>query len=178
METQNPGQAFDEGLEKAGDLRDTADRKENNVINAVKEAQQIVGKATPVPTEFDAVSSPSDLKKRLEWGEPALSILDVRDREAFNYERITGAILIAIEDLVEQARSSFEPNRDLFVYSDSDEQTAEAVTQLSSAGFQRVSAIKGGLPAWKAISGQTEGQVSIEAPTVTQKALNPLKLSR
>jgi 3-mercaptopyruvate sulfurtransferase SseA len=50
------------------------------------------------------------------------------------------------------------------------------VTQLYSAGFKQVSAIKGGLPAWKAISGQTEGQVSLEAPTITQKAGNPLKI--
>jgi hypothetical protein len=28
----------------------------------------------------------------LAWGEPALSILDVRNRDAFNYERITGAM--------------------------------------------------------------------------------------
>ncbi len=178
METQNSGQAFEEGLDKAGDLRDTADRKENNVINAVKDAQQVIGKATPVPTDFDAVSSPNDLKKRLEWGEPALSILDVRDREAFNYERITGAMPMMAESLVSQAKSSFEPNRDLFVYGDSDDQTAQAVEQLRSAGFMRVSAIKGGISAWKAISGQTEGQVSLEAPTISSKAINPLKLSR
>jgi rhodanese-related sulfurtransferase len=176
METENSGQVFEEGQEKAETLLEKADRKENQVLNAVKDVQKQMGKVTPVPTDLDAVASPSDLKARLEWGEPALSILDVRDRPAFNYERITGSVLIPIEDLVDQAQSAFEPNRDLYVYSDSDAQTVEAVTQLYSAGFKQVSAIKGGLPAWKAISGQTEGQVSLEAPTMTPKARQPLKV--
>lgn len=161
METKTSGQAFEENKDAAGNLLNKADSKENKVLNAVSKAQDVIGQATPVPTDFDAVSSPTDLKNRLEWGEPALSILDVRDRDAFNQERIMGAITMPMADLTERAGSSFEPERDLFVYGASDEETAAAVTQLSSAGFQKVSAIKGGLPAWKAIGGQIEGRVSL-----------------
>lgn len=161
MATETSGQAFEKGKNAAGELLDKADSKENQVLNAVSKAQDVIGKATPVPTDFDSVSSPSDLKNRLEWGEPALSILDVRDRDAFNQERIMGAIAMPMADLTERAGQSFEPERDLFIYGESDEETAAAVTQLSSAGFQRVSAIQGGLPAWKAIGGQIEGRVSL-----------------
>ena len=66
-----------------------------------------------------------------------------------------------ISNLVESAKASFETERDLFIYGESDEETAAAVTQLHTAGFEKVSAIKGGLSAWKAISGPTEGQTSI-----------------
>ena len=162
MADETSGQAFEEGKDKAGDLRDKADSKEREALDAVKDVQQAtVGQVTPVPTEFDAVSSPSDLKDRLNWGEPALSILDVRDRLEFNKERITGAMPMPTEKLVEMAKTSFEPSRDLFVYGDSEEQATEAATQLRSAGFNKVSVIKGGLPAWKAVGGPVEGQVSV-----------------
>lgn len=162
MADENPGQVFEESKDGAGDLLDKAESKERGVLGAVKSAQKAtVGQVTPVPTDFDAVSSPSDLKARLDWGEPALSILDVRDRLEFNKERITGAMPMPTDKLVEMAKTSFEPSRDLFVYGDSDEQATEAATQLHSAGFKKVSVIKGGLPAWKAIDGPVEGQVSV-----------------
>ncbi|KPQ37489.1 MAG: Rhodanese-related sulfurtransferase [Phormidesmis priestleyi Ana] len=167
-ETSTPnntsGDAFEAAKGKAADVLETARDKERGVLGAVSDAQDVVGKATPVPTDFDAVSSPSDLNARLNWGEPALSILDVRDRADFNYERIMGAMPMSMDNLVEQAKSSFEPIRDLFIYSDSDENAVEAATQLRSAGFKRVSTIRGGLPAWKAIDGPTEGQFYIESP--------------
>ncbi len=162
MADENPGQVFEEGKDKAGDLLEKAESGEREVLKSVKDAQQAtVGQVTPVPTDFDAVSSPSDLKARLDWGEPALSILDVRDRLEFNKERITGAMPMPTDKLVEMAKTSFEPSRDLFVYGDSDEQATEAATQLQSAGFKKVSVIRGGLPAWKAIDGPIEGQVSL-----------------
>jgi rhodanese-related sulfurtransferase len=161
MDNQTPGQAFEEGKDQAGDLLEKATDKENQSLNAVKKVQNVIGKATPVPTDFEPVSSPSDLKARLDWDEPALSILDVRDRTAFNEERITGAMPMGVSDLTEQAKHAFSIERDLFVYSNSDEETAAAVTQLREAGFKRVSAISGGLPAWKAIGGPIEGQKSL-----------------
>ena len=161
VDTRTPGEAFDEDKSTAADMLDKADEKENQALNAVEKVQDAVSNVTPVPDDFDAISSPSELKARLEWGEPALSILDVRDRQAFNKERITGAMPMPMSDLVERAKESLEPERDLFIYSDSDEETAAAVTQLHTAGFKKVSAIKGGLPAWKAIGGPIEGQTSL-----------------
>ncbi len=160
-DTQTSGEAFAEGKSAAGNVLEKATEKENQALDAVEKVQGVVRQATPAPTDFDAVSSPSELKARLEWGEPALSILDVRDRQAFNEERITGAMPMPMSDLVERAKTSFSAERDLFVYGNSDEETAAAATQLRSAGFKKVSAIKGGLPAWKAISGPIEGQTSL-----------------
>ncbi|MGC1306350.1 MAG: rhodanese-like domain-containing protein [Phormidesmis sp.] len=161
MTVDNPGEAFEAGKENASNVLEKAESAERDALNAVEKVKNVVGKATPVPTKFEASTSPSDLKKRLDWGEPALSILDVRDRESFNEERITGAMPMPVSDLIESAKTSFEPERDLFVYGDSDAATAEAASQLYAAGFKKVSAIEGGLEAWKAIGGPIEGQKSL-----------------
>jgi rhodanese-related sulfurtransferase len=105
------------------------------------------------------------LKGRLEWGEPGLTIMDVRSREAFNYERITGAIPMPMDSLPSSPdNSNLEARRDIYVYGDSDQETAQAANRLRDAGFINVAEVKGALPAWKAIGGPTEGIVSMEGP--------------
>ncbi len=115
---------------------------------------------TPPAPPFKTHASVHDLKGRLDWGEPGLTILDVRDRENFNKSHITGAMPMPLdEDLVDRAKSSLEYNRDLYVYGDNDEQTVSAANELRQAGFQKVAEVKGGIPAWKAIQGPIDGSV-------------------
>ena len=130
----------------------------SGIIDAVDAAQEIAAEVTPVPASFDHVASATDLKARLDWGEPALTIIDVRDRESFNEERIMGAISLPIDELTERAGETLETERDIYVYGGSDEATAGAATQLHTAGFERVAAIEGGLSAWKSAGGATEGR--------------------
>lgn len=159
---QNAGKVYADAKEGAEDTLDTATDKERDVLNAVSKAQKEIGaKLTPVPADFEATSSAADLKARLDWGEPALSIVDVRDREAFNNERIMGAMPMPMESLLDSASSAFEPERDIYVYGDSDESAFQAVTQLQSAGFKRVSLLQGGLEAWKSEKGATEGRATV-----------------
>ncbi len=93
-----------------------------------------------------------DLKARLDWGEPALTIIDVRDRNQFNISHITGAISIPLAELVSRATQSLDLTRDIYVYGDTDEETAEAATTLRTASYSNVSELRGGLAAWKAVS--------------------------
>lgn len=130
------------------------------INQAVKAIQDAAAELTPVPTHFERVISAADLKARLDWGEPALTIIDVRDRNHFNAERITGAVSLPLPELVNRAREALERNRDIYVYADTDEQTSAAVLQLDTAGFERVAALKGGLPGWKAVDGPVEGRIS------------------
>jgi len=104
----------------------------------------------PQPASFKEKSRVYDLKSRLDWGEPALTIVDVRDRITFNQGHIMGAISIPTEDLVARAEASLERDRDIYVYSDTDEETAEAAARLREAGFKRIAEVTGGLGAWKA----------------------------
>jgi rhodanese-related sulfurtransferase len=103
------------------------------------------------------------LKSRLEWGEPAFTIIDIRERKAFNDGHIMGAMSMPLEDLGNMA-ASLQKTRDIYVYGESEEQTAQASQQLRSSGYENVSELKGGLPAWKAIGGPTEGIIESMTP--------------
>ncbi|MEQ8386209.1 MAG: rhodanese-like domain-containing protein [Coleofasciculus sp. A1-SPW-01] len=62
-----------------------------------------------------------------------------------------------MEELSDRATASLEPQREIYVYGDNDQQSNQAASQLREAGFESVSVLKGGLTAWKAISSPTEG---------------------
>jgi rhodanese-related sulfurtransferase len=131
-----------------------------DMIKGVKDA---LPNLTPTPPELKAESAAYDLKARLEWGEPALTIVDVRDRETYNQGRITGAIPMPIEQLADLAQSSLQPERDIYVYGESDEQALEAAQILRGIGFSSVAQLIGGLTAWHEVAGPTEGVVE-ESP--------------
>lgn len=124
----------------------------------------LVGGIIPPQPPIEAQSDAHVLKSRLEWGEPAFTILDVRDRNTFNQGHIMGAMPMPIDELVQRAVPSLDQSRDIYVYGANEEETAQAAQQLRSNGFQHVSQLKGGLEAWKAIGGPTEGIVESKTP--------------
>ena len=117
----------------------------------------------PIPAPLKSQSRPYDLKERLDWGEPALTIIDVRDRDTFNISHIMGAVSLPMTELVARALINLELTRDLYVYGSTDEQTAEAATQLRTAGYQNVAELTGGLAAWKANGYPIEGNSAVVA---------------
>ncbi len=92
-----------------------------------------------------------DLKARLDWGKPALTIIDVRSRQDFHFSHIMGALSMPLSELVRRASAALDYDRDIYLYSDTDEDTEVAAVQLRQAGFRNVSVLQGGLPAWKAM---------------------------
>lgn len=147
--------------------QDAAESVKEKAQDAAESAKKTVSKvASPVIPSQPPIRSESDvheLKARLEWGEPALTILDVRDRDTFNEGRILGALSTPINRVLEIAESSLAKSRDIYVYGNDDAQSAEAAQLLRGAGFEHVSVLKGGLAAWKAIGGPTEGIVESQA---------------
>ncbi len=131
--------------------------------NIVEGVQDALSKLTPTPVILQEESTAYDLKTRLEWAEPALSILDIRDREAFNQGRITGAVSMPMEQLAE-LKSTLQPKHDIYIYGDTDEQAHQAAQMLRAAGFEAVTHIMGGLDAWHEIGGPTEGIAEDAAP--------------
>ncbi|MCC0179490.1 rhodanese-like domain-containing protein [Waterburya agarophytonicola K14] len=123
-------------------------KAEAKVISEVKEKISAVIPTPPAPTPQASAQS---LKERLQWGEPGLTIIDARDRDAYLAERITGAMLI--DDV-----KNLPENRDIYVYGDSNQATDKIANDLRQEGFESVSQIKGGLAGWKAIDGATEGR--------------------
>lgn len=130
----------------------------SEVENTILKAKDKLPDVTPTPpAQQMPQSSAQALKDRLQWGEPAFTILDVRDRTTFNQSRIMGAMPMSIDELPDRAKASLELNRDIYVYGENDEQSAQAAAKLREAGFERVSELRGGLAGWKAIGGPTEG---------------------
>ncbi|MDB9529499.1 rhodanese-like domain-containing protein [Oscillatoria sp. CS-180] len=110
----------------------------------------------PRPAPMRETARVYDLKARLDWGEPALTIIDVRDRALFNERHVMGAISMSVTELVNRALSTLELGRDIYVYASTDEEATIAAEQLRAAGYAKVSVLRGGVAAWKAAGFPTE----------------------
>ncbi|WP_427159639.1 rhodanese-like domain-containing protein [Aliinostoc sp. HNIBRCY26] len=125
----------------------------------------LFGGVIPPQPPVEAKTDVHVVKSRLEWGEPAFTILDVRDRPVYNEGHIMGAMTMPIDELVDRAVPSLDKSRDIYVYGATEQQTAEAARKLRSAGFEHISELQGGLAAWKAIGGPTEGIIESQTPS-------------
>lgn len=137
----------------------------SNLSDQIESAKETITDPLPTPPDMQGQQAePQELLQRLNWGEPALTILDTRDREAFNQERITGALPMAKEQLPDAVLPELEYSRDIYLYGDTAENTTAAANQLREAGYQKVAEIRGGLSAWKDIGGPTEGVKAFSSP--------------
>ena len=132
-------------------MSESEQKAEAKAISEIKE--NVVDKVVPTPPDATPKSSAQAMKERLQWGEPGLTIIDARDRESFLEERITGAMLMS--DV-----SGLEKNREIYVYSNTDEEAAKVAQDLRKSGFESVSQLQGGIAGWKAVQGPTEGRTS------------------
>ncbi|MDF2386623.1 rhodanese-like domain-containing protein [Nostoc ellipsosporum NOK] len=98
-----------------------------------------------------------DLKSRLQWGQPAFTIVDVRDRTSYNHGHISGAITLPLDTLESRVKTALHTERHIYVYGENDQQTAEAAKLLRDAGYGEVGEIAGGFAAWKTVGGAIEG---------------------
>ena len=142
-----------------------------NLSDQIESAKSTVTEPLPTPPDMSGKqSSPKELLSRLNWGEPGLTIVDIRSREAFNNERITGAVPMPMDQIPGSAESTLEYERDMYIYSDSAENTAEAANRFRQAGFKHVAELQGGLDAWKRIGGPTEGIYAFSSPAKSAEA--------
>ena len=141
------------------------------VSDRIESVKSTITGPLPTPPEMSGEqASPNELLSRLNWGEPGLTIVDVRSREAFNNERITGSVPIPMGQIPDSEEPMLEYERDLYVYSDNSESASEAVNRFRQAGFKNVAEIKGGLDAWKGIGGPTEGIYAFSSPAKSAEA--------
>lgn len=106
-------------------------------------------KFIPIPGAIENQSSVNTLKKRLEWGKAALTIIDARPGVLFNITHIIGSISMPMDEPNDPTLTSLESNRDIYIYAETDKKTAVAANELRQAGYQHVSELIGGLRAWK-----------------------------
>lgn len=125
----------------------------------VSKIKDTVTSPLPTPPEQQLpVSSAQALKERLDWGEPALTILDARENEVYLQEHILGAMCVSSEDLQTRFMNSLAKNRDIYIYGDNDTQAELVADKFREEGFSNVSQLQGGLAGWKAVAGATEGR--------------------
>ncbi len=114
----------------------------------------------PIPSPLTAQSRADQLKERLDWGEPALTIVDARDRDDYQHSHIMGAIPMPMPELLTLAQQSLERDRDIYIYATTDDETSAAANQLREAGFQHVSELRGGVSAWQAFGYPVESGIA------------------
>jgi rhodanese-related sulfurtransferase len=142
-----------------------------NLSDQIESVKSTITEPLPTPPEMEGKQADAnELLSRLNWGEPGLTIVDVRGREAFNNERITGAVPMPMGQIPDSEEPLLEYERDLYIYGDGAETTAEAASQFRQAGFKNVAELQGGLDAWKKIGGPTEGVYAFSSPAKSAEA--------
>ena len=114
-------------------------------------------KFIPIPGTIQNQSSVNTLKKCLEWGKADLNIIDARPRVLFNITHIIGSISMPMDEPNNLTLASLELSRDIYIYAETNEQTAVAANKLRQAGYQNISELIGGLTAWKKAKYPIEG---------------------
>jgi polyisoprenoid-binding protein YceI len=97
-------------------------------------------------------------------------LIDVLSAESFAAEHLPGSVNICVYEtaFIDKIRAAFpDPNTALTVYglSDSTLEARLALTKLGAAGYARVTALSGGLEAWKFGGGKIEQSAAPELPS-------------
>jgi adenylyltransferase/sulfurtransferase len=87
-----------------------------------------------------------DLKKRLDAGDDVL-VLDVREPNEYQINRIPGSVLIPLGELPRR-HAELPKDKDIVVHCKMGARSAKATEFLQSVGFKRVKNMKGGILDW------------------------------
>jgi adenylyltransferase/sulfurtransferase len=100
----------------------------------------------PVAVNHATEITATELKQRLDRGD-ALKIVDVREPNEYQINRIPGSVLIPLGD-VPKRQGELDPNDEIVVHCKMGGRSAKAADFLRSAGFRRVLNLKGGILDW------------------------------
>jgi rhodanese-related sulfurtransferase len=136
----------------------------SNLQESIATTQGTLSRLTPTPVILKA-STAYELKSRLQWGDRALTIIDVREPEIFNRGHIAGAVSVPFPRLTDLAKSALHRHRHIYIYGESDDRSLAAMQTLQGVGFTSVTQIIGGLAAWREIAGSTERKKNLSMVT-------------
>ena len=114
----------------------------------------VVGTALATDSLTTAVS-PDALRERLDDGEKAPYVLDVRTPEEFVAGHVPGAVNIPY-DQVASRLAEVPKDRDVVLYCRSGRRAQLAAEVLSDKGYSRLEYLQGDMPAWAAQGGPVE----------------------
>ena len=107
--------------------------------------QPAVPEPTTVPNNATDISS-VELKQRLDRGD-TLKIVDVREPNEYQINRIAGSVLIPLGD-VPRRYAELDPEEEIVVHCKMGGRSAKAADFLRSVGFKRVRNLTGGILDW------------------------------
>jgi adenylyltransferase/sulfurtransferase len=104
--------------------------------------------AAPEPVTVNTATEITsvELKQRLDRGD-ALKIVDVREPNEYQINRIPGSVLIPLGD-VPKRQNELDPSDEIVVHCKTGGRSAKAAEFLRSVGFKRVLNLKGGILGW------------------------------
>jgi len=100
----------------------------------------------PEAADMDFDMTPSELKERLDAGEP-VTILDVRTEQEHEIAHIPGAVLIPLHELQDRL-GELDPAATYVVHCHHGGRSAQAVGFLRQMGFERAVNLAGGIDKW------------------------------
>jgi adenylyltransferase/sulfurtransferase len=120
-------------------------------VTALIDYEQFCGihPAAPEPatvTDHATEITATELKQRLDRGD-ALKIVDVREPNEYQINRIAGSVLIPLGDVAQRYRE-LDPNEEIVVQCKVGGRSAKAADFLRSVGFKKVLNLKGGILDW------------------------------
>ena len=119
-------------------------------VKALIDYEQFCGimPAAPEPVAVNSATEITsvELKQRLDQGEK-LTIVDVREPNEYQINRIAGSVLIPLGD-VPKRYNEFDPDEEIIVQCKMGGRSAKAADFLRSVGFKRVLNLKGGILDW------------------------------
>jgi rhodanese-related sulfurtransferase len=89
------------------------------------------------------------LKKLIAEKPESLILLDVREPEEFAEDRLTGAKLIPLGDLMARASLDLDPDLEIIVYCAHGVRSMQALMGLRTLGFEKIRSLDGGLSAYR-----------------------------
>jgi rhodanese-related sulfurtransferase len=94
------------------------------------------------------IDSPT-LRKILREKPGSITLLDVREPEEFEEDRLEGAKHIPLGDLMARANLELDPDSDIVIYCAHGVRSMHALVGLQTLGFEKLRSLEGGLCAYR-----------------------------
>jgi rhodanese-related sulfurtransferase len=91
----------------------------------------------------------SELRKILAEAPKSITLVDVREPEEFEEDRLEGCKLIPLGELMSRANFELDPNDDIVIYCAHGVRSMHALMGLRSLGFEKLRSLEGGLCAYR-----------------------------
>jgi rhodanese-related sulfurtransferase len=91
----------------------------------------------------------AELKSILNERPDSITLLDVREPEEFEEDRLPGCKLIPLGELMSRANAELDPDSEIVIYCAHGIRSMHAVMGLNSLGYENLRSLEGGLCAYR-----------------------------